>query len=799
MKNKKLILGLSTLLAVSGLAMSCGKRPEPEMTPEEKVQEVLNSLMYDGLNKCTTDITLIYEIPDVKGVEITYTASNSATDLTEPSQWLKISDDKTKALVTRPELNSTTKGYEVAYLHANIKCEDVEENTHFTVRIMEGGVEKTIGDILEITSADADKTVTVKGYVVALGDGCCYIADNTGSILVYSSDAVKDIAVGDSVQAEGSISFYNSVPQFSYSAKVPVTLTKLDETIDFTPSAATVWDGTKVNEYMGYKTVSQLLGNHITVTGTLTIESSKYYNLAIPGVTVGDGASICYPNATMKEQLTALDGKAIKVTGYTLYISHDRMYIIAESVEEATISDDDKFDAAVSAVKVDSEVYTSIELASTSLYDSTVTWASDNAAITIGEDGHTATVTQGATDITVKLTATITMGSKSTTKEFTVVVKSSVSFDHAGTEADPYSVKDAIQRAKMAGETATTEKYYIKGLVKSANTSGVANYGNININMIDEGNENDVFIAFQVYYQNNKFTAETAALVTEGATVVVYGAVMNYKGNTPETAGKGAASVMSITAGAPVAATGVTVANASLEVKVGKTAKINATVEPSNATDKALTYTSENENTATVSDAGVVTGVAVGTTKVTVALTSNSEIKTEVAITVVEAGQDPVGEEKVATYDLTGVAAGSELTTATAKTLLDSVCGENNALVSVTEISKVYQGNGQGGAHANEGGLIKFGTGSAQGKLVLNFGDAQLSKVVINCHDFYAKSDSHPTNTNTITVNDGTATLAPYNATGAGENMEFTLDGESTLSIVATNRIVIFSITVYYN
>ncbi len=796
MKNKKLILGLSTLLAVSGLAMSCGKREEKK-TPEEKVEEVLGSLIYDGLDSCTTDITLIYEIPDVKGVEITYAASNSKDSL-EASNWLKISDDKKKALVTRPAKGSTEKGYQLAFLHANVKCENVEEKTVFPVKIMESGDNKTIGEVLQITSENKDNPVVTKGYVVAVGDGCCFIADKTGAILVYSSDAVKDVAVGDSVQVEGSLSFYQGVPQFAYNAAVKVSLTKLDESVDFTPTAATIWDGAKISEYMDFKTADKLLGNHVTVTGTLTIDG-KYYNMTVPGVTKGNGAAICYPNADMKEKLATLDGKAIKVTGYTLYISHDYMYLIAESVEEATISDDDKFDAAVSAVKVDSEVYTSIELASTGLYDSTISWTSDNAAITIGEDGHTATVTQGAADVTVKLTATITMGSKSTTKEFTVVVKASVSFDHAGTEADPYSVKDAIQRAKIAGETATTEKYYIKGIVKKVNASGVAQYGNINIDMIDEGNENDVFTAFQVYYQNNKFTAETAALVTEGATVVVYGAVMNYKGNTPETAGKGAASVMSITAGAPVAATGVTVANASLEVKVGKTAKINATVEPSNATDKALTYTSENENTATVSDAGVVTGVAVGTTKITVALTSNSAIKTEVAITVVEAGQDPVGEEKVATYDLTGVAAGSELTTATAKTLLDSVCGENNALVSVTEISKVYQGNGQGGAHANEGGLIKFGTSKAEGKLVLDFGEAKLSKVVINCHDFYAKDDSHTTNSNKITVNGGTATLVPYNTTGAGEDMEFTLDGASTLSIVSTNRIVIFSITVYYN
>lgn len=641
MKNKKLILGLSTLLAVSGLAMSCGKRDNK--TPEEKVEEVLGSLIYDGLDACTTDITLIYEIPDVKGVEITYAASNSKDSL-EASNWLKISDDKKKALVTRPAKGSTEKGYQLAFLHANVKCENVEDKTVFPVKIMESGDNKTIGEVLQITSENKDTPVVTKGYVVAVGDGCCYIADKTGAILVYSSDAVKDVAVGDSVQVEGSLSFYQGVPQFAYNAKVKAALTKLDgETVEYTPTAATEWDGTKITEYMDFKDVNKLLGNHITITGTLVYNESKYYDVIVPGVTKGEGASICYPSTAMKDQLKELYGKAIKVTGYTLYKHSDRnrMYLIAEKVEAATISEDEMFNAAVSALKVDSEVYESITLPATGLYDTTITWASDNAAITIGEDGHTATVTQGAADVTVKLTATITKGSKTDTREFTVVVKATVSFDHAGTEADPYSVKDAIQRAKMAGATATTEKYYVKGIVKSVNTSGLANFGNINIDMIDEGNEKDVFIAFQVLYQNSKFTTETAALVTKGATVVVYGAVMNYKGNTPETVGGGKASVMSVSAGAPVAATGVK-ANESLEVKVGKTAKINATVEPSNATDKALTYTSEDTKTATVSDTGVVTGVAVGTTKVIVSLTSNSAIKAEVAINVVEAGEDPV-------------------------------------------------------------------------------------------------------------------------------------------------------------
>ena len=797
MKNKKIILGLSALLAVSGLAMSCGNKPQ-EMTPEEKVEEVYNSLIYDGLDSCTTDITLIYEIPDVKGVEITYSTSGDQNAATE-TPYLKISDDKKKAIVTRPGKGTTEKGYALVFLNAKIKCENVEKNWSKAVKVIEGSPVTTIGDVLKVTSENKDNVVSVKGYVVAVGDGCCYIADKTGAILVYSSTAVVDIAVGDSVLAEGSLSFYQGVPQFAYapSAKVGVTLTKLDETVDFTPTAATVWDGAKVSEYMDYKTADKLSGNHIKVTGTLTI-SGKYYNMTIPGTTKGNGAAICYPNEAMKTQLAELDGKAITVTGYTLYISHDYMYVIAEKIEAATISEDEMFDAAVSNVTVKTEVYDSIELASTSLYNSTVTWTSNNDAIKIGADGHTATVTQGSADVTVELTATIKMGSKTTQKKFTVTVKATVSFAHAGTEADPFTVADAIMKAKQTGTTPTTEKYYIKGIVKSVNTSGLAQYGNINIDMIDEGKENDVFLAFQVYYQGDKFTEETAALVTVGSTVVVCGSIQNYNDKTPETTNKGSASVISVSAGAPVAATGVK-ANASLEVKVGKTASITATVEPSNATDKALTYTSKDQAIATVSDKGVVTGVAVGDTTITVALASNSAIKAEVAIHVAEAGQDPVGEEKVAVYDFTSLAAGSELkTTDAAKTLLDSVADENNALVSVTEVSKVYQGNGKGGAHENEGGLLKFGTGSAQGKLALNFGDAKLSKVVINCHDFYKVSDQYPTNSNKIAINGGEAVLAPYNATGAGEDMEFTLDGASTLSIVATNRIVIFSITVYY-
>ena len=65
-----------------------------------------------------------------------------------------------------------------------------------------------------------------------------------------------------------------------------------------------------------------------------------------------------------------------------------------------------------------------------------------------------------------------------------------------------------------------------------------------------------------------------------------------------------------------VAVTGVTLNQSSLSVETGATAIINATVAPSNATDKTVTWSSSNSSVATV-QGGTVTGVAEGTATIT--------------------------------------------------------------------------------------------------------------------------------------------------------------------------------------
>lgn len=100
-----------------------------------------------------------------------------------------------------------------------------------------------------------------------------------------------------------------------------------------------------------------------------------------------------------------------------------------------------------------------------------------------------------------------------------------------------------------------------------------------------------------------------------------------------------------------VAVTGVT-ADATLEVEQGKTKKITASVTPADATEKGLTYKSNDESKATVDANGVVTGVALGETTITVASKENPSFTATVAVTVKEASPSDPSKFETATYTI---------------------------------------------------------------------------------------------------------------------------------------------------
>ena len=119
-----------------------------------------------------------------------------------------------------------------------------------------------------------------------------------------------------------------------------------------------------------------------------------------------------------------------------------------------------------------------------------------------------------------------------------------------GTVASPFNVAAIVAKIKeMPAGVESTEEYYIKGKVSIVETepATITQYGNHTFEMIDEGDNSTVFTAFQVYGPGKKkFTSVDDIKV--GDEVVVCGKVVNFKGNTPETVGKGAAYVVSINA-----------------------------------------------------------------------------------------------------------------------------------------------------------------------------------------------------------------------------------------------------------
>lgn len=143
---------------------------------------------------------------------------------------------------------------------------------------------------------------------------------------------------------------------------------------------------------------------------------------------------------------------------------------------------------------------------------------------------------------------------------------------------------------------------------------------------------------------------------------------------------------------------------------------------------------------------------------------------------------------------------GTELNETSALALFNSAYAgvEGSNQLSSVAVSKVYDGNGTGGAYPNSSGFLKFGTGSAAGVLTLTLPESvKISKVVVNCHDWYKMNESNPTNSNTVSVNGSETQLAPYNTEGTPGDLTFEIEASNEITITSGNRIFVFSITLF--
>lgn len=158
-----------------------------------------------------------------------------------------------------------------------------------------------------------------------------------------------------------------------------------------------------------------------------------------------------------------------------------------------------------------------------------------------------------------------------------------------------------------------------------------------------------------------------------------------------------------------VAVTSVTLDKTTASVEAGKTVTLTATVAPTNATNKTVSWTSSNTKIATV-DGGVVTGVAAGEATITATADGKSAAA---AITVTAASTDGGDEETTkvldVVYDLT-TGLPSDITTS--DQVVSASWAAPTATPSTNDITWAWVATTNRKAKSNSGLQISNGTGA---------------------------------------------------------------------------------------
>ena len=118
-----------------------------------------------------------------------------------------------------------------------------------------------------------------------------------------------------------------------------------------------------------------------------------------------------------------------------------------------------------------------------------------------------------------------------------------------GTLDDPYNALGAVDAVKDLTWTSSTDyestdDVYVKGKISRIAEKGTftegGTYGNASFYISEDGNSVNEFYCFRVLYLGNKKYEAGQTDIEVGDEVVIYGKLMNYKGNTPETVGNAA-------------------------------------------------------------------------------------------------------------------------------------------------------------------------------------------------------------------------------------------------------------------
>lgn len=105
----------------------------------------------------------------------------------------------------------------------------------------------------------------------------------------------------------------------------------------------------------------------------------------------------------------------------------------------------------------------------------------------------------------------------------------------------------------------------------------------------------------------------------------------------------------------PITASGIKFAQETFSIKVGETIQLSYSFIPENTTHQDVTWSSSNENISTVSQTGIIKGINIGETVVTIVSKENSNIKASCIINVIERPLEGIALDRT---EITNVVAG---------------------------------------------------------------------------------------------------------------------------------------------
>lgn len=246
----------------------------------------------------------------------------------------------------------------------------------------------------------------------------------------------------------------------------------------------------------------------IAITGSTITMVGSVYETTTDIVLPSEALGLAITWTTSNANYVALDGTVVRpnfgiadqVVTLTATIGGEEATFLIKVLAFAEKQVSQKLDEAKTALLLDGitgGVADDIELPATVLSEGVVvTWSSDDTTV-IANDGTVTRPVMGSDDVTVILTATLSLSDESVTKEFSVLVLANIvptAYDNIADVLANAQAEDFVSLEDVTVIGKTTDQYFL------ADSTGILLVHGADLDDVEVGTVYDIYGAYDIYY-----------------------------------------------------------------------------------------------------------------------------------------------------------------------------------------------------------------------------------------------------------------------------------------------------------